>query len=115
MEDICENYKKRCKTLVVHEGRYRTLLTNKYINRKQWAPKDEKILFSVIPGTVLKVFCNAGNQVKKGEKALILEAMKMENAVTYPYSGTIKKVQVKVGDKIPKNFAMIEYETIITE
>lgn len=112
MEELCKKPKIKCKTLVVHDGRYRTLFTKKFENRKKWVNKDEKKILSYIPGTVLKVFIKPALQVKKGDKALILEAMKMENAIACPVDGIIKGVYVKTGDKIPKNFVMFEYEEI---
>ncbi len=42
-----------------------------------------------MPGTILKVLKAAGDAVKAGEVVLILEAMKMENEITAPASGTI--------------------------
>ncbi|MBN2611907.1 MAG: acetyl-CoA carboxylase biotin carboxyl carrier protein subunit [Bacteroidales bacterium] len=98
------------KTLMIHGEQYKTLYTNKFENRKTWAKPDARKIFSILPGTVLKVSHNAGDTVEKGELMMVLEAMKMQNTYYYPFSGKIKEMYVKPGDKVPKGFLMLEYE-----
>lgn len=62
-----------------------------------------------MPGLVLRVQAEAGQQIKKGDALLVLEAMKMENVIKAPADGTIKKVSVKQGDKVEKNQVMISF------
>jgi len=49
-----------------------------------------------------------GETVAKGDKLLILEAMKMKNVILAPFGGTIKSINVKIGDMVPKNFALLQ-------
>jgi len=44
-----------------------------------------------------------GDTVEKGDTVVILEAMKMENALPAPCSGTIKSIGFKSGDSVAKN------------
>ena len=67
---------------------------------------------SYIPGTVISVDVKAGRVVEEGKQILILEAMKMQNKVEMPFTARIKKINVKAGEKIPKDFVMIELEPI---
>jgi biotin carboxyl carrier protein len=90
--------------------KYKTRLTKKYINRKPWVEPNECEIISYIPGTIVKLFVTEGQQVKKGEMVLMLEAMKMQNRIEVPFDGKIKKINVKEGEKIPKNRVMIELE-----
>jgi glutaconyl-CoA decarboxylase len=53
-----------------------------------------------MPGKILKVSVQPGSTVKSGELLLVLEAMKMENEVLSPASGTVKEVRVKAGDSV---------------
>jgi biotin carboxyl carrier protein len=53
-----------------------------------------------IPGTVLKVNVNVGDNVKKGQVMFILEAMKMENEIMAPRDGNIVEVNVAKGASV---------------
>jgi oxaloacetate decarboxylase alpha subunit/pyruvate carboxylase subunit B len=41
--------------------------------------------------------------VEKGQPVVVLEAMKMENALNAPVSGVIRAIHFKSGDSVPKN------------
>jgi glutaconyl-CoA decarboxylase len=60
-----------------------------------------------MPGTVRAVFAKVGNEVKKGDKLLVLDAMKMDNELTTPIDGTVKEVHVKTGQTVVKNELLI--------
>ncbi len=62
-----------------------------------------------MPGLVLKVFVNEGNEVAKGDNLFILEAMKMENIIKSPGDVTIKKIRIRPGDKVEKGQVLIEF------
>ena len=51
-----------------------------------------------MPGNILSVNVNVGDEVKEGHVLMILEAMKMENEIMSPKSGTVTAVTVKKGD-----------------
>ncbi|RLI82288.1 acetyl-CoA carboxylase biotin carboxyl carrier protein subunit [Archaeoglobales archaeon] len=57
-------------------------------------------IYAMLPGTVVKIFVNEGDEVKAGDPILVLEAMKMENEITSPISGVIKKLKVRKGEKV---------------
>jgi len=60
-------------------------------------------LLAPLPGMIVGVDKKEGDQVTEGETILVLEAMKMENALPSPISGTIKKINLGVGDQVAKN------------
>ncbi|WP_316832320.1 acetyl-CoA carboxylase biotin carboxyl carrier protein subunit [Pedobacter aquatilis] len=62
-----------------------------------------------MPGLVLNVKVNEGEEIKKGDNLLILEAMKMENILKSSADGVIKKILVKQGDKVEKNQILIQF------
>lgn len=67
-------------------------------------------LTTPMAGTVVKVLVEAGAEVKAGDTLLVLEAMKMETEVTAPKDGTIKSVDVGVGDAVQGGQVLIEWD-----
>lgn len=61
-----------------------------------------------MPGMILSVNVEEGQEVTEGQTLLILEAMKMENAIGAPRDGVIKTVSVTAGGKVEKGALMIE-------
>lgn len=62
-----------------------------------------------MPGLVLKVLVQEGDEVKKGANLLILEAMKMENAIKAPADAHIQSIKVLPSDKVEKNQVLIVF------
>lgn len=109
-KDSNEGEKPKFQTLEIDDTKYKTLLTSKFEKRKPWVKPDEKKVYSVLPGTILKINVKKGDKIKEGQDLLLFEAMKMLNTMKAAYSGTIKDIYIKIGDKLPKNFLMLEYE-----
>ena len=63
-----------------------------------------------MPGLVLDISVQPGQQVQKGETLLILEAMKMENVIKSPGDGTVKAVRVSKGEAVEKGHVLVEIE-----
>ncbi len=63
-----------------------------------------------MPGIILSVNVEEGQEVKEGDTLLILEAMKMENAIGAPKDGIVKSVLVKGGGTVEKGALMLEME-----
>ncbi|MBT4876476.1 MAG: pyruvate carboxylase subunit B [Desulfobacula sp.] len=63
-----------------------------------------------MPGMVIKYEKNEGDAVNEGETVVVIEAMKMENALPAPTSGVIKSINYKSGDSVAKGevLAVIE-------
>jgi biotin carboxyl carrier protein len=62
-----------------------------------------------MPGMVLNILVGEGQQVKKGDSLLVLEAMKMENVLKSPTDGVIKKVVATKGNAVEKNQLLIQF------
>ena len=95
--------------------KYKTLLSNKFKNRKVWVDPNPYEIQSFIPGTIIEISVQEGDVVQEGEPLLILEAMKMQNHIQMPFTARIKKINVNVGDRIPKDMLMIELEAAAEE
>ncbi|HRG89097.1 MAG TPA: biotin/lipoyl-binding protein [Chitinophagales bacterium] len=63
-----------------------------------------------MPGLIINVSVNPGDEVKKGDTLLILEAMKMENVIKSPRDGKVKKVNVSLRNAVEKNQVLLEFE-----
>ncbi|MFJ8265726.1 pyruvate carboxylase [Peribacillus asahii] len=70
--------------------------------------KNENHIGATMPGTVIKVVVEKGDQVKQGDHLIITEAMKMETTVQAPFSGTIQSIYVKDGEAISTGDLLIE-------
>jgi oxaloacetate decarboxylase alpha subunit/pyruvate carboxylase subunit B len=55
-----------------------------------------------MPGMIISYAKNVGDSINEGETVVILEAMKMENALPAPASGTIKSINFSSGDSVAK-------------
>ncbi|MDN5205174.1 acetyl-CoA carboxylase biotin carboxyl carrier protein subunit [Fulvivirgaceae bacterium BMA10] len=62
-----------------------------------------------MPGLILDIRVNEGDEVQKGDVVMILEAMKMENVIKSPGDGIVKSVMVDRGDSVEKNNVLIEF------
>jgi len=62
-----------------------------------------KPLTAPMPGLIISVAVKVGDTVQEGDPVLVLEAMKMENSIPAPVSGTIKAVYFGSGDSVKKD------------
>ena len=60
-----------------------------------------------MPGVVLKVLVNVGDQVSKGAPLIILEAMKMEHQITAPRDGTVTAIHCKEGEMVQPGLDLV--------
>ncbi len=63
-----------------------------------------------IPGAITTVYVQEGDEVEKGGRLLILEAMKMQTTVYAPISGTVKEVTVKARDSVEARDLLVAIE-----
>ena len=72
--------------------------------------KKLKDLKAPMPGLVLDIMVKEGEEVTEGQELIVLEAMKMDNAIKSPQDGKIKKIAIKNQDKIDKNHTLLSFE-----
>jgi biotin carboxyl carrier protein len=89
---------------------YKTRINSKFENRKSYKPADPRIILSFIPGTVLDIMVTEGQDVKKEDDLMILDAMKMQNKLKCSMDGKVKTIFVKKGDKVTKGAILLEME-----
>ena len=62
---------------------------------------------SPMPGTILDVKVSVGQEVKKGEVLVVLEAMKMENDICAPQDGVVASVEVAQGATVETDALLV--------
>ncbi len=73
-------------------------------------PSGQKSLKAPLPGTIIDIKVNEGDNVKERDILFILEAMKMESEISSPYSGIVKKINISKGDTVLENDILIVFE-----
>jgi len=63
-----------------------------------------------MPGMVIKYEKNVGDTVNEGETVVVIEAMKMENALPATASGTITAINYSSGDSVAKDDVLATIE-----
>jgi biotin carboxyl carrier protein len=63
-----------------------------------------------MPGKVIKLSVREGQAVAKGDEILVVEAMKMENAIRAPRDGRVTRLAAKVGDMVSPGVVLVEIE-----
>lgn len=67
-------------------------------------------VLAIMPGKIVRVMVEPGQQVQEGDPVCVLEAMKMENELHARKAGTVKAVHVRPGDDVEKDQVLVEIE-----
>jgi biotin carboxyl carrier protein len=102
-----DNLKYEILQIFPDARKYKTTFTKKFATRVKWTRPDLQQIKSVIPGVVISLEVKEGDHVEQGSHIMTFEAMKMHNLVLAPFDGTIEKIYVKEGEKVPKGGLML--------
>jgi biotin carboxyl carrier protein len=115
VELVSEDKAEKTSIIKVNGNLYRVSIQDQYdLLLKQlgldniMASKVQEIK-APMPGLVLNVLVEEGQEVNKGDNLLVLEAMKMENIIKSPTSGTVKKILISKGVKVEKNEILMQF------
>jgi pyruvate carboxylase len=75
-------------------------LATKVKHRVKATLTDPKQIAAPIPGLIATISVTAGQKVKKGDKLLMMEAMKMQSTVAAPLDGVVDEILVSIGDTV---------------
>ena len=92
------------KTFVVESGN-----DKKTGSRKATSAPSDKVK-APMPGKITKIFIKPGDATKKGQALVVMEAMKMEYTLKAEIDGTIKQVEIQVGDQVPLGKTLIQID-----
>lgn len=73
-------------------------------------PAGAETVNSPMPGTIVSVNVSAGQNVKKGDVLVVLEAMKMENEIMAPRDAVVASVQVNKGDSVDSGTPLVSLQ-----
>jgi len=123
---ILHNNKGYAVEIVSQEGKNITLLLNGRTHKLEISDEYdllvEKMGLSVVadqklssvkapmPGLILDIHVEPGQEIVEGDSLLILEAMKMENVIKASGVGVVKSIEAAKGDAVEKNQVLIEME-----
>jgi len=116
VEVIEANYQKKVFKLRIDNGIYEVKVQDRLDLLLEELGMDNALDTKVnnikapMPGLILSINIEVGQEVSKDDPLLVLEAMKMENVLKSPTDGKIKAIQVKKGDSVEKNQLLIDFE-----
>ena len=85
-------------------------LLEKFVRQSGKGKNSINGIVAPMPGMVVKVNCSVGDEIAANDKLVIVEAMKMENALASPLSGKVKKIHAEEGKAVDKGAILIEIE-----
>ncbi len=72
-------------------------------------PDTSKLIMSPMPGLMVSVDVEVGQEVKSGEAVCVVEAMKMQNIIRAEADGVVAKVNVGAGDAVAADEVLVEF------
>lgn len=112
-EVISLNREEKLFHIKVNDNVYKVVVNDQYdlllkeLGLDKLIAKKASDLKAPMPGLVVEVAVAEGQEIKKGDKLVVLEAMKMENILKAPADGVVKKINIKKGNTVEKNEVLI--------
>jgi 3-methylcrotonyl-CoA carboxylase alpha subunit/acetyl-CoA/propionyl-CoA carboxylase biotin carboxyl carrier protein len=99
---------------IAHQGESFTFGAGPQAPEAASAEASDGIVFAPMPGTVLVVRAQPERQVRAGDSLVVMEAMKMELALTAPFDGVVESVNVSPNDRVALGHPMFEVRRVAT-
>ena len=114
-EIVQSDFNTKKYTVKVNNNSYQVNITNELDARiaamgfSIGSSKQVNAIKAPMPGLLLDIQVEIGQEVKEDDPLLILEAMKMENIILSPRDGIIKSILATMGDAVDKGQLLIEF------
>ena len=104
------------RTLVSVDGRGFAITeapaeTTRPLGGVERTPEGSLWVKSPMPGRVIKLCVREGDEVRRNQTLVVVEAMKMENEIQSPADGTVKTIHTSVGELVDSEKPLIEIES----
>jgi propionyl-CoA carboxylase alpha chain len=99
----CRGVETRAYVYTEREAGYARLMPARKVN------DTGKQVICPMPGLVVSIAVQEGQEVKAGEMVAVVEAMKMENVLRAEIDGTVKKINAKPGDSLAVDAVILEF------
>lgn len=115
-EILENNFLNKSYTVKVNNSEYEVEIATeldgliKELGFEVGASKQVNAIKAPMPGLILSIHVEVGQEVQENDSLLILEAMKMENNFNSPRAGKIKSILVEKGQAVDKGQLLIEFE-----
>ncbi len=93
----------------VFEVQRKDVLKQQDFYKAQLSEEDINHLISPMPGKVIEVCIEIGKEVKKGQKLVVIESMKMENALISPKDGIIESIHIQEGQQVSADEELLQF------
>ena len=115
-EITAANFNQKMYKVKVNKNNYNVIIYNDLdilIKKMGFVSTNTKRIDKILapmPGLILDIQIEIGQEIKENDPLIILEAMKMENIITSPRNGIIKSILINNGDAVNKNQLLVEFE-----
>ena len=92
------------KLISKRQAQYLTLMPEKI------APDTSKLLLCPMPGLIVSIAVEEGEEVQDGQALATVEAMKMENILRAEKKGKVSKIRASAGDSLAVDEVILEFE-----
>lgn len=117
IEVMQADYPNRNLTLRINGNTYDIKINDSYdeliakMGLLSGASQKAKDIKAPMPGLIMDVLVEVGQQIEEGTPLLVLSAMKMENQILAQGAGIVKAIAINVGDTVDKGQLIIEMES----
>jgi propionyl-CoA carboxylase alpha chain len=77
--------------------------------KEKVAPDTSSLLLCPMPGLIVSIAVNEGDEVQEGQTLAVVEAMKMENVLKAERKGVVSRIPVKAGDSLAVDEIIMEF------